>query len=194
MNKQRELQKKQAQLRTSRRRRLLYLGAGLVVALALLTLGLGIVFARAEVGNGATAMAGCSPIQTTPDLGRTHLNPGQSYNYGGNNPPTSGPHDPDPMSPGVYDNPISETREVHSLEHGYVIIHYNGIPADQVQQLGSIARQDPRKVIVAPFPGMTDKISLTAWDHIQTCGGVNVQLIRSFIAEFRDKGPEQTPM
>ncbi len=83
---------------------------------------------------------------------------------------------------------------MHSLEHGYIIIHYNGISATQVQQLASLAQQDPRKLIVSPFPTMTYKVSLTAWDHLQTCTGVDPQVIKNFIGEFRDRGPEQTPM
>lgn len=171
-----------------------YVGSGLVVLIAFATLVLAIVGLPAEVGGSAAATANCEHIQTTADQGRTHLNPGQAYNYGGSYPPSSGPHDPDPMPPGIYDNPISETREVHSLEHGYIVIHYNGIPAAEVQQLGSIDQQDQRKIILAPFPSMSEKITLTAWDHIQICGGVDIQSIGSFIARFRDQGPEQTPM
>lgn len=194
MKKQRQLQREQARLRQERRRRLFYVGAGLVVVIALATLALALIGLPAEVGGSAAPSASCGPIQTTADQGRAHLNPGQSYDYGGGNPPSSGPHDPEPMPPGIYDNPIPETREVHSLEHGYIIIHYNGIPSSEVQQLASIVQQDSRKMILAPFPAMTNKITLTAWDHLQTCGGVNIQAIRNFVAQFRDQGPEQTPM
>ncbi|MGB8647456.1 MAG: DUF3105 domain-containing protein [Anaerolineae bacterium] len=145
-------------------------------------------------GGSTVALATCGDIQTLADQGRTHLNPGQSYDYGGSNPPSSGPHDPEPFPQGIYDSPIPQTREVHSLEHGYIIIHYSGIPTDALQQLASIAEQDPRKIIVSPFRSMSYKVSLTAWDHLQTCDGINVQAIRSFIVEFRDRGPEQTPM
>jgi uncharacterized protein DUF3105 len=194
MKKQRQLQREQARIQQARRRWLMYIGGGLVVALGVITLGLFLLQPRTAQGGSTVASANCSDIHTVADQGRTHLNPGQSYDYGGSNPPSSGPHDPEPMPPGIYDNPIPETREVHSLEHGYIIIHYNAIPADAVQQLASIAQQDRRKIIVAPFPSMSYKISLTAWDHLQTCDGVDEQVIKSFIAEFRDQGPEQTPM
>lgn len=194
MKKQRQQAREQARLKQQRRRRLTFLAAGVAVALGAIALGLFLLQPKTAQSGSAVASGNCSGIQTVADQGRTHLAQGQAYNYGGNNPPSSGPHDPNPYSAGVYDNPIPETREVHSLEHGYVIIHYNGIPADQVQQLRAIAQQDPRKIIVSPFPTMPDKVSLTAWDHLQTCGGVDVQVIRNFIAEFRDQGPEQTPM
>ncbi len=89
---------------------------------------------------------------------------------------------------------IPETREVHSLEHGYIIIHYNGIPAEQIQQLAGLVRADSFKMILSPLPSMQYPLSLTAWDHLQTCKTVNVPVIRSFISRFRDHGPEQTPM
>lgn len=80
--------------------------------------------------------------------------------------------------------------EVHNLEHGYVIMHYNNISAEQVEQLGEIVRRDFRKLILAPFPSMTDKITLTAWNHIQVCTGVDGEAIQMFIDTFRDQGPE----
>ncbi len=194
MKKQRQRQREQARLQQARRHQLIYIGAGLVAALGAIALGVFWLQPKSAQSGSTLASANCSDIQTVADQGRTHLNPGQSYDYGGSNPPSSGPHDPEPMPPGIYDSPIPETREVHSLEHGYIIIHYNEIPTDEVQQLASFVQQDPRKIILAPFPSMSYKISLTAWDHLQTCGGVNVQAIRSFIAQFRDQGPEQTPM
>ncbi len=99
-----------------------------------------------------------------------------------------------PYLPGVYDSPIPVTQEVHSLEHGYIVIHYNGITGNQVQQLASLSQQDPRKLIVSPFASMSYQVSLTAWDHLQACDGVDLQVIKNFIGEFRDRGPEQTPM
>ncbi len=193
MNKQRQLQRKQAEEQEARRRRLIYIGLGAAVVLILVGLGAFFLQPQAVQGGSAVGAVTCSDIQTVPDLGRAHLQPGQPYNYP-NNPPTSGPHDPVPYPPGVYRSPIPVTQEVHSLEHGYVIIHYNGIPADQVQRLGALAQQDSFKLVVSPFPTMPYKVSLTAWDHLQTCDGVDPQVIKNFIGEFRDKGPEQTPM
>ena len=66
------------------------------------------------------------PGTKVTDLGREHVTPAQvvstTYN---SNPPTSGPHLPTWVKPGVYDVPQSEGELIHSLEHGYVIISYN---------------------------------------------------------------------
>jgi hypothetical protein len=73
----------------------------------------------------------------------------------------------------TYDTPIPAVREVHSLEHGYIIIHYKDIPSDEVQQLAALVGADSWKMILSPLPSMAYNVSLTAWDHVQTCGGVD---------------------
>lgn len=135
------------------------------------------------------AQASCGPVETKVDEGRSHLSPSETPVYK-SNPPTSGTHHPVWHEAGIYDEPIDVTMEVHNLEHGYVIMHYNNISAEQVEQLGEIVRRDFRKLILAPFPSMTDKITLTAWNHIQVCTGVDGEAIQMFIDTFRDQGPE----
>ncbi len=67
-----------------------------------------------------------APGVKVADLGREHVTAEQvastTYN---SNPPSSGPHLPTWVKPGVYDKPQSEGELIHSLEHGYVIISYN---------------------------------------------------------------------
>ncbi|MDZ4284196.1 MAG: DUF3105 domain-containing protein, partial [Patescibacteria group bacterium] len=41
------------------------------------------------------------------------------------NPPTSGPHYPDAIKAGVYDEPVAEEYLVHNMEHGHVILWYH---------------------------------------------------------------------
>ena len=67
-----------------------------------------------------------APGQKIPDMGQDHVSPQKvletKYN---SNPPTSGPHLPTWVKPGIYDAPQNEGELIHSLEHGYVIISYN---------------------------------------------------------------------
>ena len=60
------------------------------------------------------------------EQGREHVTPQEvaSFQYN-SKPPTSGPHLPTWVKPGVYDTPQSEGELIHSLEHGYVIMSYN---------------------------------------------------------------------
>lgn len=143
----------------------------------------------APVSVTPSALAMCGPVETLEDEGVAHLSPGQTPVYK-NNPPTSGTHFPTWHQAGIYEEPIDVTMEVHNLEHGYVIMHYNNISAAQIQQMGDIVREDFRKVILSPFPTMAEKISLTAWNHRQICTAVDEAAIRTFIDTFRDQGPE----
>jgi hypothetical protein len=190
--KSRQLQREQERSRRARQRLMIYVGAGVVVLLVIIGAG-AVLLSPKQVSSGQVALGVCGPIESPPDMGRTHLQPGETPTYS-SNPPASGSHNPNPQDRGIYDNPIDVTMEVHSLEHGYVVIHYNGIPSDQLQQLKDIVSRDPFKMILSPYPSMPYKISLTAWDHLQTCTGVDTQAIASFVAQFRNQGPESTPM
>ena len=60
------------------------------------------------------------------DQGQQHVTPQEvaSFIYN-SNPPTSGPHLPTWVKPGIYTVPQPEGELIHSLEHGYVIVSYN---------------------------------------------------------------------
>lgn len=181
-------QQRQEHERKKKQQRYLIIG-GIALA-ALLVLG-GVVYSMVQTPTvTSTGAALCSNLQALPDEGREHLKPGQTPTYN-TNPPTSGTHNLISLPAGIYDANADITQLVHSLEHGYVIMFYNGLPQDQVNQLINIQRSDPIKTIVAPYPNMPNKVSLVAWAHMQNCDGVNEQVIRSFIAQFRNQGPEQ---
>jgi hypothetical protein len=122
--------------------------------------------------------AGCGAIQQPEGSSpaRTHLEPGQSYQYQ-QEPATGGPHDPSPLpgDPHVYDSPVPETKAVHNLEHAYVLIYYrqsgrDALPGDVVRTLQSIANAQT-KVIMAPHPALPDgaALALAAWNRLWTC-------------------------
>ena len=179
-------------------RRRLYIAIGGVALALLVFLGLVVLELSSQNAAGATASqqvaaAGtCRPIQTIPDEGNAHITPGQTPTYQ-SQPPSSGPHNPTPLSAGIYDQPVDVTMEVHSLEHGYIVIHYKDIPGSSVDQLKQLVSRDPRKLILAPYPTMNYPVTLTAWDHLQTCTGVDQASILAFISSFRDRGPENVP-
>lgn len=126
----------------------------------------------------AAQAAGCSTIET-PDQGtpdRSHLDPGASYTYT-QHPATSGPHDPSPLSipPRVYPAPIPETKAVHNLEHGAVIIYYRSsgdgaLSQAKIDRMTTIAN-DSHNTILAPYDQLPDGTALAfaAWNKLQTC-------------------------
>jgi len=185
----RQAQQRQLEAKKKKQQQYLLIGGG---ALAVILLLAGAYFAlvpRAPAPT-STGSAVCDAVQQLPDEGRSHLNPGDPTPVYQSNPPTSGTHNPVPLPAGVYGNNVDITQLVHSLEHGYVILWYNGVSKDEVQQLINIQQSDPTKVIVAPDPNMPHKISITSWTRMQNCDGVNEGVIRSFIAQFRGQGPE----
>lgn len=189
---------KQAQLRAEqerkrKQRQYLIIGGGIAAAVVIL---IGVVLLlRPPTGEPPLTSSGnatCDNLLTLEDEGRGHLNPGETPTYK-QVPPTSGTHNPVWAQAGVYGDNVDVTQLVHSLEHGYIILYYNGASQQEIQQLINYQAQDPTKMIVAPYPNMPSKIALVAWDHIQRCNGVNTQAIYSFVSQFRNQGPEQAP-
>lgn len=167
---------------------------GGMIAAALL-LGAGILYPMLQPsGPTSVGSAACDNLQVMEDEGRAHLQPGDPVPAYKSVPPTSGTHNPVWYPAGVYDRTADITMLVHSQEHGYVILYHNGISQEEVQQLIRIQQSDPFKLIVAEYPNMPQKIAIGAWGHLQNCSGVNEQTIRSFIAQFRDHGPEMASM
>ncbi len=181
--------------RRQMRRRRQIVGASLagVVALVGIVVGLQrLAKARVDVAKEARA-AGCSEVKELPDQGRQHLeaaDPLPTYN---SNPPTSGPHTPDPAPWGTYDEPIPAEIAVHNLEHGGTVIHYKGLPRDQVEDLIDLVEsyEQPSGVVLAPNPTVDQPLALAAWRRLRTCREFSQPVVRAFIEQFCNKGPER---
>lgn len=212
--KRREAAKRQAQARVRKlqRRRLLKRGAVWVVVAALL--GTGAAYLRhqqqgknrvAAQANQVAQAAGCTPVTGKPDLGNTHLSPGEQHTYA-QHPATSGPHvlSPLPGSQHVYDAPVPETRAVHNLEHGYVLIYFGGegdeaLRPETVRRLEAVASAET-KVIMAPYGQLSKgtSLALVAWDELQECPSAVTPeqasgLAHAFFTRFRGGGKAPEP-
>ncbi|HEX2186008.1 MAG TPA: DUF3105 domain-containing protein [Chloroflexota bacterium] len=172
--------------RQRQRRRLLWGG---VLLLALLGLG-ALIYWLVTPDQG---------VQSFPIQGRMHINRGAPHPPYNSKPPTSGWHYADAVAPpGVSEQPIPDEVQVHNLEHGEVMIQYDcpggrsGCP-EMVAQLEAIVRTYPKKVILAPYPGIGQPIALTAWGKLAYLKEVDEAFIRDFIARYKDKGPEFFP-
>lgn len=200
-NRRRRAALEQQRAQQIRRRRSLYTAGG--IALVVLVIGgalaaIGLATPSSPPINAAAAQAGaaaCSPIQVFPTLSQDHIAPNQSHPPYSSNPPTSGWHWATPQDWGVYTTPQAQEQLLHDLEHGGIVIQYNNLSSAEVQQLTDLVNRDNHHMILAPYPGLPSdvRVALTAWDHLQTCTGVNVPAVQAFINGLRDKGPELVP-
>lgn len=160
------------------------------------------------------------PGTKVEEMGREHVSLEQveKTTYS-SNPPTSGPHVPTWIKPGLYDKPQHDGELIHSLEHGYIEIHYNCNASRVIKELSLEATgsalsdtdscktlvrnltelaQKKRlwKLIVVPRPNLDTTIALTAWGYIDKfdppASGFEAKRIETFIDYHRDHGPEQT--
>jgi hypothetical protein len=130
-------------------------------------------------------------VQTLPDQGRTHLASGGKYSTYNSIPPTSGPHDPSPAPCGVSTEAIPNEVQVHDLEHGVIMVQYRpGLDQAQVQELASLGRSYSSHVLVAPYPGLSKPVAVTAWTKLMTLDSADTGKIRTFIDLYRQHGPE----
>jgi hypothetical protein len=160
-------------LRQERRRQITRLGTWAVLLLAL---GYGGYWAYGRIRARVT-------WQEFPSLGNEHVSspsvPHIPYN---SDPPTSGPHTPYLAKWGIHDRPVPKEEQVHNLEDGGVIIQYNcpeGCP-ELVEKLSGIARRYER-LILAPYPGTDNRITLTAWRRLDKFDEFDEQRIIRFI-------------
>ncbi len=130
-----------------------------------------------------------SPGQFVPSLGNRHVMPAEvgliRYN---SDPPTSGPHLAQVASWGIHQEPIPKELQVHNLEDGGVVIQYNCRPADAscktlIDQLSEVSRKYDH-IVLAPYPGMSNKIALTAWTRIDKFDDFEEQRIVRFIESY----------
>jgi Protein of unknown function (DUF3105) len=146
--------------------------------------------------------ASCQLKLKLPDEGNTHV-PNSTRVHYGTVPPTSGNHNPVPISDGAYSTPVtSDTskqsnirNEVHAMEHGRVEIHYApDLPEDQQLALKGVFDADPDGMLLYPDPDMPYAVAVTAWTNEVVCPEYNpivLDVIRNFRDQYRGNGPEQ---
>lgn len=149
------------------------------------------------------------PGQKFPDEGRDHVEVGKEVYYK-TNPPTSGKHYADWVRAGVYTEPKDDRNLVHSLEHGYIIMHYkcsdkSGSPeATESAELSQVCKErrdqlakvyeekGGRKLIVVPGPNLETDFAISAWTYLDKFSDFDSSRIEKFIDAHRDMGPEKT--
>ena len=161
--------------RRARRRQIILTGA--IVAMV-------VIF----VGVAYALLSEDKPGVEFDDMGNRHLATEPTAYIWNSRPPTSGPHSPRVAEWGVHTESIPEWNQVHNLEDGGVIMHYNcpdGCP-DVVAELEAIvADKGSEHLALHPYENMDGRIALTAWTRMLTLDTVDRDQIEAFIDAYR---------
>lgn len=129
------------------------------------------------------------PGELVTAQGNSHVDEAQVEVFDYNSrPPTSGPHLGSILPWGIYNQPVSEGRQIHNLEDGGVGIWYdcpNGCPELVAQLEGIVNDQGKEGLIMAPYPDMETRIALTAWSRIDRLEGFDKERITNFVKAYR---------
>ena len=179
-----------------------------LVVVALLGLRQAGVLSTAPVTPSPSPLPTPSPVAANdpargvhdPDYSNAHVNPGTPVQYA-QLPPTSGSHWPSPAAPikaGVYTQHIPFEVTVHNLEHGGIVILYNGLSAPEVSALDDFVRSATagryKKVLDEPYAELTRaKIVITAWRWHLDLQTVDTSAMLKFIQVHYDSTEAPEP-
>lgn len=170
---------------------------------------LGLIFLSIWIYKSLSSQPGI----TITDQGRDHWEHDKLDKFVYNsNPPTSGPHDSDWIRPGIYNVSQDKYKLLHSLEHGYIIIHYTcslsisnedniATPGanlssqckNLVETITNFAKNSGlKRIIVQPNSTIDKSIILVAWGKIFKMDSWNEKLANEFANTYHNRGPEQT--
>ncbi|MDP8967239.1 MAG: DUF3105 domain-containing protein [Actinomycetota bacterium] len=201
----------------AKRSRLLQLIGGVVVACAIVA---GVAYAVSTSNGGAggddaetdtdrleaaAQRSGCV-YRSFPDEGAAHESRKFTPADYKTNPPTSGPHDPQPASDGLYapGNEPEIGNWVHTLEHGRIIFQYRpGVERSVVAQLEKLFNEDVadsdgayHSVLMRNNTNMPFEVAAVAWRHYMACREFTpeaISALRTFREELVDQAPEKVP-
>lgn len=117
-------------------------------------------------------------------------------------PPTSGPHWATNWAAcGIYDSEeeLPDSRIVHNLEHGQIIIHYNLLDDAEIDRLENLAKDLPGRrnwLIMRPYNQIGEgQIALTAWGWLDKFDyeELDKERLESFYNGHKNNGPETIP-
>lgn len=151
------------------------IGGGAIGIIALLALAVGGLESKPDPPQGIEAFAGLVPEHTDEPV---------AYEQ---DPPVGGAHAPIWANCGFYDTPIPSENAVHSLEHGVVWITFQpDLPAGDIDKLRDFA--DQPKVLVSPYPGLTDPVVASTWGNQIRLNGADDPRLEDFVLTMKD-GP-----
>jgi type II secretory pathway pseudopilin PulG len=202
------LEAEQAAQRSASRKRMLTIGGGAVLVLAVIAAIAVVALAGGDSKTANTSnlaadakAAGCT-FNSYKSEGRNHTTGKVKYKT---NPPTSGNHNPTPAQDGLYapGNEPAPENFVHSLEHGRIEFQYKpGTSKADVAKFQKLAEEELNGTPgyhVLMFQNntkMPTQFALAAWTKSLTCDTLDaksIAVMRQFRKAYTDKGPELIP-
>jgi hypothetical protein len=126
----------------------------------------------------------------------TDSDPGQ-YN---SDPPTSGPHYPQPLNAGFYDTNNYKYPAgylVHNLEHGYVVFWYNcgklseGACTDLKAKIKTVMDDlGGTKLVAYPWPSLDATFAMTSWGQLEKFETFDAVKAKAFVRANLKQAPE----
>lgn len=174
-------------------RRRLHLAAGALLVAAVVG-GLWWLSSAREQDFAALAAEGRTALQarvtTEISAGRDHVSgsPGYAHRF-----PTSGPHSPTWVEPGVYSEAQRRAAIVHALEHGNIVIYYDEPGSAVMERLrawASLYDGQWSGIVVVPAANLGESIVLTAWTKRLRLDPFEPAVAAAFIDAYRGRGPE----
>jgi hypothetical protein len=101
-------------------------------------------------------------------------------------PPIGGPHDPEWLACGAYDEPVRDENAVHDLEHGTVWITYDPALADD--GVATLEGFLPEDGILSPYDGLPAPVVITVWGAQLQLTGPDDPRLPLFLDEYGDGG------
>lgn len=128
--------------------------------------------------------------------GRDHIALDEEHHEYNSNPPTSGWHSSDwEKDWGIQADHVKEEYQIHNLEHGGIIVHYDPAAITNLAELESLfieLKKNHKKMLLMPNPNLGTIYALTAWTRLDTFDQYDAERIKNFTEAFYDKGPEKT--
>lgn len=171
-----ELRIQEASKKNKKKKRKIFIGSSLLVAIFALVLVWFFTNQKPLPGEKVEVMDNQNHIS---NVNEEH----EPYNT---NPPTSGPHTEQIGNWGVYKETLPKEVLVHNLEDGGVVIYYNDkLDKESVTILENIVKLHTSHVVLNPDPKLKDTITLTAWGRMDKMDNLNEKRVEEFINAFK---------
>ncbi len=128
------------------------------------------------------------PGESIVSQGNKHLKTAEEQHDPYNtSPPTSGPHMSGKADWGVHETQIQDELQIHNLEDGGIIVHYDPAKVDEaiIKTLTDLVGTYKEKVILEPYASLETPIVLTAWTRIDKLLSLDEQRIKEFINAYK---------